>query len=304
MACLAHFLGPGPQAQLRRCAAGCWLLRAAQRPSKVEHPREVFYAVKKYISKFGDPKGTKARVVSLKIRGKGMVKGVIVREEEEGVFPIRRSTHIDFEREYVLDDGSVVLDDQQMNDMLEVGSELDDEDGGKAVMEDSEWAGVPSGGILSIEETAKRAQAAGLEKAGAGEDDSSDSGDSSRSGDASEASSSDSRSAKSDDEVGTIAPKAKRAKTEGSIPATPRAKGTASQRAAESEKKSTPPRGAGAGAAAAADEEGEAGEKDIEAEALIGTLMTVCSNFSAGAFAGKEGRAGQELQRTWKGRRP
>jgi len=269
----------------------------------------VFYAVKKYKSKFGDPKDTKARTVSLKIRGKGMVKGIIVREEEEGVFPIRRSTHIDFEREYVLDDGSVVLDDQQMNDMLEVGSELDDEDGGKAVMEDSEWAGVPSGGILSIEETASRAQAAALAKAsgapegGAGEDDSSDSGES-RSGDASEASSSESRSAKSDDEVGTIAPKAKRAKTEGSIPGTPAAKGTASQGAASSEKKSTPPKGAGAGAAAADDEEGEAGEKDIEAEALIGTLMTVCSNFSAGAFAGKEGRAGQELQRTWKGRRP
>ena len=269
----------------------------------------MFYTLKKYKSKFGEPKDTKARIVSLKIRGKGMVKGVIVREEEEGVFPIRRSTHIDFEREYVLDDGSVVLDDQQMNDMLEVGSDLDDEDGGKAVMEDPEWAGVPNGGILSIEETANRAQAAALAKVagepeGGDDGDSSDAGDSSNSGGGSEASSSDSRPAQSDDEVGTIAPKRKKAKTEGSVPGTPAAKNAASQAAASSEKKLTPPKGISAASAAAdADDEG-AGEKDVEAEAMIGTLMTIASEFSAGAFVGKEGRVGQELQRTWKSRRP
>eukprot|EP00959_Pyramimonas_sp_CCMP1952_P294612 6162124-Pyramimonas_sp.AAC.1 len=144
--------------------------------------------MKKYTSKFGNPKDTKARVVNLKIRGKGMVKGVVVREEEDGVFPIKRCTHIDFDREYVLDDGSCVLDENQMEDMLDIGSDLDDENMGKDVMEDANWAGVPSGGILSIEETAARVKAAELAREanvvpGAdADDDSSGSGSSGSSG--------------------------------------------------------------------------------------------------------------------------
>lgn len=272
----------------------------------------MFYTLKKYKAKFGDPKDMKVRVVSLRIRGKGVVKGCIVREEEDGVFPIRRSTHIDFEREYVLDDGKCVLDGEQMNDMLEIGSDLDDENGGKDVMEDTEWAGVPSAGVLSLEETASRAQAAADAKGGKpegdgeGEGDDSDS-DSSGSGDGSgDDSDSESRSARSDDEVGTVAPKAKKPRTEGqgSLPGTPAKKGGPSLAAPLSDKKTTPQKGGAAGAADDDEEAGEKGEKDFEAEALMGTMQSIISNFSAGAFVSKEGRAGQELQRTWKGLRP
>ena len=47
-----------------------------------------FYTVKKYKEKFGDPKATKAKIVTRMLRGGKKMSGIYVRQGEEGIYDV------------------------------------------------------------------------------------------------------------------------------------------------------------------------------------------------------------------------
>eukprot|EP00959_Pyramimonas_sp_CCMP1952_P293894 6146545-Pyramimonas_sp.AAC.1 len=100
----------------------------------------------------GDPKKTKAKIVKINVKKKGIMQGVIVREGEDGVYPITRSLVIDVTKEYTLDDGSAVLDEAQLDDVMDIGSEAEEV---AAAVEDSSFPAVPSSGVQTLDQAFK-----------------------------------------------------------------------------------------------------------------------------------------------------
>ena len=96
-------------------------------------------------------------MIKLHIKKKGRLAGVIVREGEDGVFPIERSLHVQSTKEYTLDDGEVVLDANQFEDLMDIHS--GDEKGDEADNTDNPWTHIDRRGVLSLEDTVQRGQA-------------------------------------------------------------------------------------------------------------------------------------------------
>ena len=274
---------------------------------KVEYPREVFYTLKKYKTKFGCPKVTKAKVIKINIRKKGLTQGVIVREGEDGVFPIERSMLIDATKEYTLDDGECVLDQDQFEELMDLGSDVEDD---KEKIDQS-WPQVPSKGILSLEETMKRAVPA------PGSDDEGGIAVSRNPSEKSDGSSSKSSASSSDDDDGscsdsvasnarTVMPAKRRlrcntpesgrraASSAGGLPsANKRQSGSAKKK--QKQQQPPPPQEQQDG-----DGEDIVGMKDVEADGLQKTLQSVVESFMAGAYVDTAGRDRQGLLRSWK----
>ena len=298
---------------------------------KIIYPREVFYSLKKYKAKFGDPKKTKAKVVKLQLKNQKKVPGVIVREGEEGVFPIERSIHVDMTKEFVLDDGECVLDDQQ----LEEAMGIDDDEAAVCEM-DKYWLSVDSSGAMSLEKTLARAaqeESDGEEGGAAGEDAVAVAGADSDSRDgkgddeekASESSSSsdddescsdsvDSKAAKSvaprsiktattaDKDKATRKGAASSAKSQAST-VTGRQSATSSAQPQEQKRRRLSQKADGphdSGEEVNEKEEQGTMLRDVEAESLQHTLQGVLTSFSKGAFATRKGRDKQALMREWK----
>ena len=103
------------------------------------------------------PKVTKARVVKLPVPGRNgkrvKVKGVIVQEGEEGVFPLERRTRFRASKEQTLDDGQCVLEEEQLEEAMEDGFESSDDQGNTVRIDDVD-------GALTLEETMRRVGAA------------------------------------------------------------------------------------------------------------------------------------------------
>lgn len=113
----------------------------------LEDPSCKFYTVKKYRETFGDPKKTKAKIVT--IHG---IQGVIVKHGEDGVFDLKRRRRTSIGRQQVKHDGEDVLDAGELDEAVDAGvSELPD----------------VCSGTLTAEETKKRVQKAEAEEAAA-----------------------------------------------------------------------------------------------------------------------------------------
>ena len=288
----------------------------------IQHPREVFYTLSKYKEKFGDPKLTKARVSKLPIKNRGILAGIMVREGEEGVFPIERSTRIQATKEYILDDGTCVLDEGQLDKALQA---IDEEEA-----LDSKWPVVPHSGVLSLEETAKRAEAAASGTAWAGtvgdgkeassEDSSSDSDSEEEEGSCSESIASASASRVVLAPAPSATPQKSLQKGSGSggdgggaaasaSRALPRPSPDAKRRKVlkgppsatkQPTSRSTHKSLAKSQSELETDDADPKGMRDLEADKLIGVLQDIVRDFSTGTHVRLAGRERQTMLREWK----
>ncbi|CAK0886438.1 unnamed protein product, partial [Prorocentrum cordatum] len=277
----------------------------------VHQPREVFYTLAKYREKIGDPKKTKAKIVKINVKKKGIMQGVIVREGEDGVYPITRSLVIDVTKEYTLDDGSAVLDEAQLDDMMDIGSEAEEV---AAAVEDSSFPAVPSSGVQTLDQAFKN-------KAKAEKGDDEDAGPSEKSsekgsGGTSGSSSSDQSQSESENEGdgkdgddGNDVLKRRRlsAKSEakstaykgtksiagGTVAGGRPSKGGARSSAPAKKADTAKPEGGD-------DDDMSDGEPDAEATNIISTANESLKNFSEGKYAKTKGRELQKILRDWK----
>ena len=88
-------------------------------------PETKFFSLAKYIEVYGDPKATGAKVVSLRLRGGKLVRGVVVRVGEEGIYGMTMKSRGAALEDDVVDNGDEVLfDEQQQEAFAEVGQEV------------------------------------------------------------------------------------------------------------------------------------------------------------------------------------
>ena len=106
-----------------------------------EHSHEIidnslkFYTVKKYKELIGDPKITRAKIVTRTLKAGKKISGVYVREGEEGIYDVKDVYRTGAARQQKQHDGSEALHEAEAEEALsELEAELEDEDMNKGVL--------------------------------------------------------------------------------------------------------------------------------------------------------------------------